>query len=224
MRRVLLACLVCGLAPAVGADTIHRWVDSDGVVHYSNVRKPSKGKARSPARYVKTPDGGVRIVLEGEQRKAPQRRPSQPLRSSAQFEEYLREACERYRIPLAFARAIAAAESNFDPTAVSHAGAMGLMQLMPATAVEMHVEDAFDPRENIHGGVRYLRVLTNLFDGDLVKVTAAYNAGPGAVQRAGGIPNYRETQQYVQRVLRFYKQYREEELRGQRGSSGSARR
>lgn len=220
MKRLLTTFLLCCVASVATADTIHRWVDKDGVVHYSNL---GKGKGRSPARYEKTPGGGMRVVLEGrkEAAAAPKRTRSAPLRSSAAYEEHLREACARYQIPLSFARAIAAAESNFDPKAVSRAGAMGLMQLMPATAVAMYVEDAFDPRENIHGGVRYLRVLTNLFDGDLVKVIAAYNAGPGAVQRAGGVPNFAETKAYVERVLRFYEQYREEEARG--GQAGGAR-
>lgn len=219
MKRLLTTFLLCCVASAAGADTIHRWVDENGVIHYSNI---GRGKGRSPARYEKMPGGGLRVVLEEKkEKKAPKRKRSAPLRSSAAYEEYLREACARYRIPVAFARAIAAAESNFDPNAVSRAGAMGLMQLMPETAVAMYVEDAFDPRENIHGGVRYLRVLTNLFDGDLIKVIAAYNAGPGAVQRAGGVPNYAETKAYVERVLRFYEQYREEEARG--SQAGGAR-
>jgi len=191
---------------AARSDSIRRWVDKDGVVHYSNV-SPND---RSPAKLKKTKDGGVRVILEGKAdppKTAQKARPFRPRVTDA-YDDLLREACERYRIPFAFARAIAAAESNFNPEAVSHAGAMGLMQLMPATAVSMYVDDAFDPRENIHGGVRYLRVLTNMFDGDLVKVIAAYNAGPGAVQRAGGIPRITETQIYVKRVLELYELYR----------------
>lgn len=204
--------LVLSLAVPLTAspDSIRRWVDKDGVVHYSNV----EGGSRRAARTKKTKDGGVRVILDGRSSQAkspPAGRPSFRARETTAYDEILREACERYRIPFAFARAIAAAESNFNPNAVSHAGAMGLMQLMPATAVSMYVDDAFDPRENIHGGVRYLRVLTNLFEGDLVKVTAAYNAGPGAVQRANGIPNIEETQTYVKRVLELYKNYRAQE-------------
>lgn len=189
------------------SDSIRRWVDSDGVVHYSNVTQGS----RSAAKTRPTKEGGVRVILDGRTKASPAKpRPFRPRETDA-FDEHLREACERYRIPFAFARAIAAAESNFNPKAVSHAGAMGLMQLMPATAVSMYVEDAFDPRENILGGVRYLRVLTNIFDGDIVKVTAAYNAGPGAVQRAGGVPAIEETRTYVQRVLDLYERYRKQD-------------
>lgn len=209
-RSCLLASLILGGAQAAQADEIRTWTDENGVVHFSNVRP---GGDRSRARYVRTPDGGTRVVLEG--RKAPAGGGAtkggdtwQP-RRSLEFDELLQEACERYRIPLALAKAVMAAESNYNPEAVSHAGAMGLMQLMPETAVTMYVDDILDPRENIHGGVRYLRVLTNEFDGDLVKVIAAYNAGPGAVRRADGIPNIAETQEYVKRVLRLYEQFKQ---------------
>ena len=211
IRSCLAACLILGGAQVAQADDIRTWTDENGVVHFSNVRP---GNDRSRARYVRTPDGGTRVVLEG--RKEPAAKVSsgkggdtwQPRRSH-EFDDLLREACERYRIPLALAKAVMAAESNYNPEAVSHAGAVGLMQLMPQTAVTMYVDDILDPRENIHGGVRYLRVLTNEFDGDLVKVIAAYNAGPGAVRRAGGIPKIAETQEYVKRVLRLYEQFKQ---------------
>ena len=90
---------------------------------------------------------------------------------------------------------------------------MGLMQLMPGTATSMGVLDAFDPRQNVLGGARFLRVLANSFGGDLVRTIAAYNAGPGAVQRYNGIPPYAETRRYVQRVLTHYYEYREAELK-----------
>jgi hypothetical protein len=220
MSRLLLLIVACLLLPLGSrADSIRSWVDEDGVVHFSNVKKGD----RSSAKYVPTRDGGVRVVIDGaKERQQAQGRAApkkfRPRKTEA-YDSILEEACARYRIPVPFARAIAAAESNFDPKAVSHAGAMGLMQLMPATAVSMYVEDAFDPRENIFGGVRYLRVLTNQFDGDLVKVIAAYNAGPEAVRRAGGVPNYQETQTYVKRVVQLYQEYREQEARdgGSRG-------
>lgn len=215
MVRNLVGITLSILLPAAAAqgESIRRWVDKDGVVHFSNVKKGEK----SSATYLPTKDGGVRVVLEGkkEEAKARSTRSFRP-RNSSEFDHFLREACERYRIPLSFARAITAAESNFDPRAISRAGAMGLMQLMPATAVSMYVEDAFDPKENVFGGVRYLRVLTNLFDGDLVKVIAAYNAGPEAVRKAGGVPNYPETQTYVKRVLQLYREYQEREAEGGR--------
>jgi soluble lytic murein transglycosylase-like protein len=101
-------------------------------------------------------------------------------------------------------QAIVAVESNFNPQAVSHAGAQGLMQLMPSTAARYQVTNPFDPRANIEGGLRYLKDLFRLFPGDLQRVLAAYNAGENAVRQYGGIPPYPETQQYVRRVLALY--------------------
>ena len=99
-------------------------------------------------------------------------------------------------------------ESDYDPRAVSVAGARGLMQLMPATGLRMQVHDAFDPKSNILGGTRYLRVLANTFNGNLELTIAGYNAGEGAVIRYGGIPPYDETQMYVLKVLQYYHRYR----------------
>jgi len=106
-------------------------------------------------------------------------------------------------------------ESDYNPEVVSHAGASGLMQLMPATAARMGVTDVFDPRQSILGGARYLRVLANHFNGDLVLTIAAYNAGEGAVIRYRGIPPYEETQRYVRRVLRHYYNFLEAEGQGE---------
>ncbi|HEX8537303.1 MAG TPA: lytic transglycosylase domain-containing protein, partial [Cystobacter sp.] len=118
----------------------------------------------------------------------------------------------RYKIPSALVRAIMHTESNFKTNALSPKGASGLMQLMPGTASEMYVRDIFDSRENIEGGVRYLRVLANLFEGDMVKMVAAYNAGPEAVRKYGGqVPPYPETQAYVRKVLQLYFHYKERE-------------
>jgi hypothetical protein len=95
-------------------------------------------------------------------------------------------------------------ESNFNPRAVSPKGARGLMQLMPGTARRFGVRDSFDPHENIRGGTTYLSELLSMFDGDLVRTLAAYNAGEGAVQRYRGVPPYRETQEYVRRTMLVY--------------------
>jgi soluble lytic murein transglycosylase-like protein len=122
-------------------------------------------------------------------------------------------------MPPALVRAVMHAESAFDPNALSHVGASGLMQLMPGTAREMYVKDIFDPKENIEGGVRYLRVLANEFDGDMVKIVAAYNAGPDAVKKYGGqVPPYPETQAYVRKVISLYFQYK---AQAQTANSGS---
>jgi len=118
--------------------------------------------------------------------------------------EMIREVSDRYRVDPALVRAVIQTESNWNSNAVSRVGAQGLMQLVPGTAQQLGVSNAFDPKQNLDGGVRYLHSLLERYNGDLDKALAAYNAGPGAVDRAGGIPRYRETRNYVQKVTDSY--------------------
>jgi soluble lytic murein transglycosylase-like protein len=115
------------------------------------------------------------------------------------------ETATRHGLDPALVLAVISVESGFRPDAVSPKGAQGLMQLMPGTAALLGVRDAFDPAANLDGGARHLRELLALYGGDLRKALAAYNAGAGAVSRHGGVPPYRETQDYVDRVLRRYR-------------------
>ena len=108
----------------------------------------------------------------------------------------------------AFVHAVIRAESNYNHLAVSHAKAEGLMQLIPATAKRFNVKDSFDPAQNIRGGTKYLRWLLKRFNGDIRLALAGYNAGEGAVDKYNGIPPYRETQKYVKKVMRFYRQFK----------------
>lgn len=191
--------LTVGGARDAGAD-IYQYVDADGVVHFTNVpsksdpwklyAKSKDGKAAPGGSFKPHPFGGG-----GADR-------------YSRFDEHVREAAGYYQLPEAFVRAIIKVESDFDPTATSVAGAQGLMQLMPETGARMLVVDPWDPRENIFGGCRYLRVLANMFNGDLDLTIAAYNAGEGSVMRAGGIPNIAETQDYVVKVKGWYRRYR----------------
>ncbi len=118
----------------------------------------------------------------------------------------IHKAAARYDLPPALIQAVIRAESNFEVRAVSPAGAMGLMQLMPATASALGVEDAFDIEQNIDGGARYLRRMLRQFNGDLKLALSAYNAGPGTVAKYNGHVPFSETQAYVARVLRYVRQ------------------
>lgn len=119
------------------------------------------------------------------------------------FDGVIREASRRYGLSVALIRAIIRTESAFDPMAVSRAGAQGLMQLMPALSRELGVKDPFDPRQNIMAGSRYLSALLDEHDGNLELALASYNAGPGNVARYQGIPPFKETQAYVERITKL---------------------
>jgi soluble lytic murein transglycosylase-like protein len=133
-----------------------------------------------------------------------------PLRSSgtvpvpADIDRLVKQTADHLRIDPQLVHAIIQVESEYDPNAVSRKGAMGLMQLIPATAQRFGVDNPFDPRQNIEGGVNYLKYLLDLFGGDLALSLAAYNAGEHSVQRIGGIPALTETQQYVHKVTKLY--------------------
>jgi soluble lytic murein transglycosylase-like protein len=114
------------------------------------------------------------------------------------------QTSEKHRVDPALVRAVITAESNWNTGALSHKGAQGLMQLIPSTARLMGVANPFDPEQNVEGGVRYLRMLLERYNGDVTKSLAAYNAGPAAVDRFGGVPNYRETRDYVRKVTSTY--------------------
>lgn len=183
---------------------IYQYTDEHGVVHFTN----SKPKAAGAKIYMKssTPQAAAPgSVRPGVVPYAPQDR--DPGRYT-RYDEYIRQACTLYQLPEQLVRAIIKVESDYDPRAVSRAGARGLMQLMPETASGLGVKDIDDPRENIFGGVRYLRVLANLFNGELDLTVAAYNAGEGAVIQHRGIPPYAQTRDYVVKVTHYYRRYR----------------
>lgn len=163
--------------------------ERDGVTHYSNVR-PS-GRHKVLFTYVDrcfacAIDSTVDWRLTRLNRDA--------------YAAEIAEVAARHSVDQALVRAVVHAESHFNPMALSRKGAQGLMQLMPGTAGDLGVSDPFDPRENIEGGVAYLAQMLARFNGDERLAAAAYNAGPGAVQRHGGIPPFPETQVYVERV------------------------
>jgi len=189
-RALLLAACLC---PAGAAAEMYAWKDSNGDMHFTDTPRHAGYK-----RYEPPP---IRP-------QAARYDPRWLGRSWAWDADILR-AGRKHEVSPALIKAVIHAESAFDPDATSRVGAGGLMQLMPVTAREMGVRDRFNPAQNITGGTRYLKHLMGRF-GDLELAVAAYNAGPEAVRRHGGVPPYRETRAYVRNVLGLYKQYRSE--------------
>jgi soluble lytic murein transglycosylase-like protein len=128
---------------------------------------------------------------------------------SSDFDSVIETIAQQYELDPALLKAVVHAESNFSPTAISRAGAKGLMQLMDSTASQLGVTNSFDPVENLDGGARFLNQLLHRYNGNVALALAAYNAGPGAVDRWAGLPPYEETQIYVPRILGLRDQYRE---------------
>lgn len=172
-----------GISPA-SAD-IYRYVDADGRVHFTNT--PTHGYYQF---YRKEPGSSSR---------------DSQVRS---YIDIIRHNASRFELEEALVKAVIKVESNYRAQTVSKKGAQGLMQLIPETARDLNVRNAFDPSENIRGGSQYLRKMLDMFDGDLELALAAYNAGPTTVKRYGGIPPYDETQKYVKRVKHYLNQYR----------------
>ena len=201
MRCVCAGILLAASFPASARADIYAYTGADGTVHFSN--SPS-----GDARY--------RLYIRGNGRQRPGVAPGvvpvapadHDVTRFTRYDDWIVQAATLYQIPEQLVRAIIRCESDYDPRAVSVSGARGLMQLMPDTAALMQVRDMDDPRENIFGGVRLLRVLANEFNGDLDLTIAAYNAGDGAVIRFGGIPPFAQTRDYVVSVTKFYRRYR----------------
>jgi len=187
----LLATVAAAPAPAA-AGGFYRYIDDQGVVHFTN-QPPADRRFR---RVNVTPRGvrTGRVV-----------RPGGPPAYDG-YDDLILRTARAYGVQPALVKAVIAAESNFDAGAVSHKGAMGLMQLMPGTARDLGVEEPFEPSQNVLGGVRYLRDMLSRY-GDVSRALAAYNAGPRAVDRYAGVPPYRETRTYVERVLHYYSRY-----------------
>jgi hypothetical protein len=195
------------LSRSADAD-IYRWVDGDGVVHLTNIRPKGKQSARWKKVLPEEPSVGKAAARRGgcDRCDIVPARDHSPDRFT-RYDLYIMEAAELYKIPIALIRAVIKTESDYDPHVVSSAGARGLMQLMPDVKDEMGVRNVHDPRENILGGTRLLRVLANRYQGDIVRTVAAYHAGPGSLAKYGdNVPPYERTRQYLRTVLdRYYK-------------------
>lgn len=200
LSQGILLLLLLGGATAAHAD-IYTYIDQDGVIHFTNLPRPGKKWKR----IMKTGPGKAAAQRGSSYDRVPASDTS-PERLT-RYNQFIQQAAELYKMPVPLVRAVISVESDYDPHVVSRAGAQGLMQLMPAVSRGMGVGDPFDPRDNIFGGTRFLRILANRFGGDLVLTIAAYHAGPEAVRRYQGIPPYQTTQKYVRWVLsRYFKE------------------
>jgi soluble lytic murein transglycosylase len=176
---------------------IFQYTDDSGVTHFSNVST-----------------GGKKFRKVQSEQKPAERRGEYPRRAAssaapvknvpAVYADMISSACDRHGVDPSLVRAIVKVESDFNPFALSRKGAMGLMQLMPQTALDMNVQNTFNPHENIDGGVKYLRYLIDRYEGNLPLALAAYNSGETAVKKWGTVPPFPETQNYVQRILKLY--------------------
>lgn len=180
---------------STGDATVYRFTDENGVVTFSEARpEGSKYDVIRFECYACRPDSRVNWHQT-------------PL-FVGRYQETIQQTAREFEVDPALVQAVIHAESAFNPQAVSSKGAQGLMQLMPATARDVGVSDALDAEQNIRGGVHYLARMIAQHDGDIRLATAAYNAGPGAVRRHGGIPPYAETRAYVKRVGILHERYR----------------
>ena len=186
-RCFVVAAALCMLAPAPAQAQIYSWRDASGRLVLSDRAKDPSARIYA----VSNASAVSRLRVT---------KPAAPLRASLYDELIVRHATENSLSP-DFVRAVIQAESAFDPWARSRKGAMGLMQLMPQTAAEFRVVNAYDPAENIRAGAAYLRTLLDRYDNDPSLALAAYNAGPGAVDKYGrAVPPYKETRAYVARI------------------------
>ncbi len=179
--------LVLILSPVVYAD-IYKYVDEQGVMHFSNTPTSSKYKLCIRENRGKNRHEGKRCSPDA-------------------FDSIIQRASKTHDVAFPLIKAVIRAESNFDPQAVSKVGAKGLMQLMDKNLRYYRITDPFDPVENIMGGTRYLKKMLKRFDGQLALALAAYNAGPTVVDRHKSIPPYKETRNYVRKVMQFHQDY-----------------
>jgi soluble lytic murein transglycosylase-like protein len=188
-RILIIIIAFLALTPFPLSGEIYSYVDKNGVLHFSNVPTSRQyryiGPEFSSSRYNTFPRG-----------------------TADDYDHIIVQASKLYNIRFELIKAIIQVESNFDPNAVSPKGALGLMQLMPSNVSLFNVRNPFDPHENVMAGTRFFRQLLKRYNSDLSLSLAAYNAGPGAVDRHRNIPPYRETRDYVDKVMKYYALYR----------------
>jgi len=179
---------------------IYQYTDKDGTIHFSNV---GTGPAKK-AKRVRSEPAGEQQASPASSSRTKAMAAQAKLDAPADYYDAIHNACSRHGVDPALVHAIVKVESDYNPYALSRKGAMGLMQLMPQTAIDMQVQNIFNPHENVDGGVRYLRSLIDRYEGNLTLALAAYNAGETAVKKWGTVPPFAETKSYVERILKLY--------------------
>jgi soluble lytic murein transglycosylase-like protein len=189
VKVILILALLFSSASIASAE-LYKYIDEDGNLYFTNV----------PTDY--------RWTEIKKNKKA--RSVSNKVTNRSKFDYHIKRAASKYGLNPALVKAVVRQESDFDPAAVSEVGACGLMQLMPGTADLMNVKNIFDPQDNIFGGSRYLSQMLEMFGGNVSYALAAFNSGPNNVKKHKGIPPFEQTQDFVQKVLKYYRQYRSE--------------
>lgn len=186
LKTAVVICSLFLTVASVSAD-IYKYVDENGVVCYTDA--PYGKKAQQ-------------VISEKKARKT--ERAASPVVLSRDYSQYIHKAASKYDLEPDLIKAVIKTESNGNHRAVSRKGAIGLMQLMPSTASDMNVSNPYNPEENIEGGTRYLKYLLERFNGNMTLALAAYNSGPGTVEKYGNVPPIDETRQYVKRIMNLY--------------------
>lgn len=190
---LLLSCTITAVCAIPSNADIYRYEDDEGIVHFTDA--PTDKRFKVFMRDLKK-DRELRTKLKYASSVNP-----------AEYEQLIKNCADKYGVNSSLVKAVIHAESGYNPNAVSSKGASGLMQLMPGTAKSLKVADRFNPKDNVEGGVKYLRFLLDTFRGDVSLALAAYNAGLSKVSKYGGIPPYNETRTYVNRVLSYMQTY-----------------
>lgn len=186
IQRAIAVLILIGFAAAPAQGDIYMYRDPNGVMHFTNT--PASPHYRV---YIRTHKPRFYTPPDVDK-----------------YDRIIREAARRHGVDFFLVKAIILAESSFNPRAVSKKGARGLMQIMPQNYTTLNIEDPFDPQQNIMGGTRYFRALYDRYEGKLALSLSAYNAGPTIVDRYQRIPPIPETERYVEKVLRYYRQYK----------------
>lgn len=201
----LLVFLAYGFLSAPLWAGIYKYVDENGVIHFTNCPRDARYQLylREKEDEIDKKETAIPRTASSETAAA-----LYATADSTIYDSLIAKLAKAYEVDFHLVKAIIRAESGFNPYAISRKGARGLMQLMPETAQRMKVSNIFDPRENIEGGIRYLKYLLSLFNNDLQLSLAAYNAGENIVAQMGRIPPYRETIDYVRKVWAIYQSYK----------------